>query len=702
MKLHSPFTQKALASLGMVLTLFIGVGQAQVDRSHAPEAGPAPQLNIGTSTQLELSNGLKVIVVENHKTPSVSWNLTLDFPPFLEGDKAGLQEMVSATLAGGTPIRGKAQIAEDVEFLGATFNASSDGFYARSLSKHSEALMDIVADAVLHPSFPEEELEKARKQVLSSLANAPTSPGSIASNLVASVNFGPEHPYGEITTEESISSITRDDLVAYHNTYFRPNVGYLIVVGDITPEDVQRIGERVFAGWRRGDIPFFRVPTPKLPTGNQVRFAQLEGAVQSTINITQPVPLPPSHPDAMAVAVMNSILGGGAFSGRLMQNLREDKAFTYGARSSLNSDPVCGQFLAYADVRTEVTDSAVVEFLYEINRIRTTLVDSVDLASTKSFMAGSFARSLESPGTVARFALNIARYGLQDDHYTTYLQRLDAVTAEDVQRVAKSFLKSNNLNICIVGNPSILESLRVFDDAEGVDLYDAFGQAIIPRSPAPEGVTAQSVVNAYYEAIGGAKAWKKVAGLETLGSIEFGMGMSLEHKESKQFSKKNRAMRTELAMAGQGVMTRIVTESGGEELQMGQVSRMESDEVETALQAMSPARFMDMLGKEWHADVLGSEPFKGEPTWVVEFSRENVVETHWFGASDGLLKQSKRPSLDGGMQVEQFNHYLPFGDLGLKLPSEKITSVAGQTMTVRLAKATFNPAFAPDMFTLTP
>ncbi|MDA0728784.1 MAG: pitrilysin family protein [Bacteroidetes bacterium] len=702
MNLQSHFTRNAWASLGMLLAISIGSGRAQVDRSHAPEAGPAPQLNIGTSTQFELSNGLKVIVVENHKTPSVSWNLTLDFPPFLEGDKAGLQEMVGATLAGGTSTRSKAEIAEDVEFLGASFNASSDGFYARSLSKHSEALMDIVADAVLHPSFPEDEVEKARKQKLSSLANTATSPGSIASNLVAAINFGPDHPYGEITTEESVSSITRDDLLAYHKTYFRPNVGYLIVVGDITPDDVKRVGERVFAGWRRGDIPFYRVPTPKLPTGNQVRFAELDGAVQSTINITQPVPLPPSHPDAMAVAVMNSILGGGAFSGRLMQNLREDKAYTYGARSSLNSDPVCGQFLAYADVRTEVTDSAVVEFLHEINRIRTTLVDSVDLASTKSFMAGSFARSLESPGTVARFALNIARYGLQDDHYTTYLQRLEAVTVDDVQRVAKSFLKSNNLNICIVGNPSILDKLRPFDESEGVDLFDAFGHAVIPRTPAPEGVTAQSVINAYYEAIGGAKAWKKVAGMETFGSIEFGMGMSLEHKESKQFGKKNRAIRTELAMAGQGVMTRIVTESGGEELQMGQVSRMEPSEVDMSLQAMSPSRFMDMLGKDWQAVVLGSEPFKGEPTVVVEFSQDHVVETHWFGISDGLLKQSKRPSLDGGTQVEQFNHYLPFGDLGLKLPSEKVTSVSGQTMTIRLAKATFNPIFEADTFKLTP
>ena len=172
-----------------------------------------------------------------------------------------------------------------------------------------------------------------------------------------------------------------------------------------------------FGSWEKSDIPYHRWETPALPQGNKVCVAPLDGSVQSLLKLTHIVNLRPESEDAIPVSVMNSILGGGAFSGRLMQNLREDKAFTYGARSSLSTDPIVGDFVAYADVRNEVTDSAVTEFLIEIRRMANEPVDSSTLAMTKSYMTGSFARSLENPSTVARFALNIEKYGLPADYY---------------------------------------------------------------------------------------------------------------------------------------------------------------------------------------------------------------------------------------------------------------------------------------------
>ena len=570
----------------------------QVDRSKAPEAGPAPELKIGTPTKLKLDNGLQVIVVENHRMPAVSWNMTLDYPPFLETEKAGLTSIASDMMSAGTETRTKAQIAEDVEFLGASFRANAKGFFASSLSKHTGDLLRIVSDAILNPTFPEEELEKVKKQVSSGLANTPTSPGEIAGNLVSATNFGSLHPYGEVMTEETLENISRQDLVEYHKTYFRPNAAYLIVVGDITPDEAYAKANAHFGKWYRGDIPYTRIMPAKFPTGNQVRFAAVEGAVQSTINITQPVPFPPGHPDAAAIQLMNSILGGGAFSGRLMQNLREDKAFTYGARCSLSADPVTAQFIAYADVRSEVTDSALVEFMAEINRIRDEQVDSTELATAKAFLSGSFARSLENEGTVARFALNIERYDLPEDYYQTYLQRLDAVTVEDIQRVAKNMLKPNNLNICVVGSPDILDKLRPFDAGNGIDQYDAFGRVRIPRTDAPAGTTVEGVVSRHFDAIGGAKAWSKLSGMTTEGSVEFGAGMSLQHREDKRFSKKAQAMRTELAMAGQPVMIRAIQPEGGQELQMGNVSDMDAEAVAMMMDYLSPIR-LSKMDKAW-------------------------------------------------------------------------------------------------------
>ena len=690
------------ASLFAMACAVSALSWGQVDRSKAPEAGPAPELKIGTPTKLKLDNGLQVIVVENHRMPAVTWSMTLDYPPFLEGNKAGLTSIVSDMMGSGTETRTKAQIAEEVEFLGASFRSSATGFFASSLSKHTGDLLRIVSDAVLHPSFPEEELEKVKKQVSSGLANTPTSPGDIASNLVAATNFGSLHPYGEVMTEESLEEITREDLIAYHKTYFRPNIAYLIVVGDITPDEAYAKANSHFGKWFRGDIPYTRIMPAKYPTGNQVRFAGIDGAVQSSINITQPVPFPPGHPDAAAIQLMNSILGGGAFSGRLMQNLREDKAFTYGARSSLSADPVTAEFTAYANVRTEVTDSALVEFMAEINRIRDTKVDSAELATAKAFMSGSFARSLENEGTVARFALNIERYDLPDDYYQTYLQRLEAVTVEDIQRVAQNMLKPNNLNICVVGSPDILDKLRAFDAGGGIDQYDAFGRVRIPRTDAPAGTTVAGVVNRHFDAIGGAKAWSKLTGLTTTGSVEFGGGMSLQHSESKRFSKKDPAVRTELAMAGQAVMIRAISGGQGQELQMGATSDMDAATVATMLDYHSPIRLTRMEKNGFSSAVLGQEEVAGQMCIVLEFTKGEAVETYWFRTEDGLLIQQRRPALDGTMALESLDQYLAFGDNGLKLAATKSSTVAGQSMTVRIAAATFNPEFAANAFELQP
>ena len=686
-----------------VLACAVGASSwGQLDRSKAPEAGPAPELKIGTPTKLKLDNGLQVIVVENHRMPAVSWNMTLDYPPFLEGNKAGLTGIVSSMMSSGTETRTKAQIAEDVEFLGASFSANAKGFFASSLSKHTGDLLRIVSDAILKPSFPQEELDKVKKQAMSGLANTATSPGEIASNVVAATNYGALHPYGEVMTEATLENITRDDVVEYHKTYFRPNAAFLIVVGDITPDEAYAKANAHFGNWYRGDIPYTRIMPAKFPAGNQVRFAAIEGAVQSTINITQPVPFPPGHPDAAAIQVMNSILGGGAFSGRLMQNLREDKAFTYGARCSLSADPVTAEFIAYADVRTEVTDSALVEFLAEINRIRDEQVDSTELATAKAFLSGSFARSLENEGTVARFALNIERYDLPEDYYQTYLQRLDEVTIEDVQRVAKNMIKPNNLNICVVGSPDILDDLRAFDASQGIDQYDPFGQVRIPRTDAPAGTTVEGVVSRHFDAIGGAKAWGKLTGMSTEGSVEFGGGMSLQHKEVKRFSKKSAAVRTELSMAGQPVMIRAVQGSGGQEMQMGTVSDMDPVNVAMMLDYLAPLRLQRMSKLGFAGEVLGQEEVAGELSTVVEFTRDGVQETYWFRASDGLLIQQRRPALDGSNVTETLGQYIPFGELGLQLPATRTSNVAGQTMTIRVAAASFNPEFADNAFDLQP
>ena len=537
-----------------------------------------------------------------------------------------------------------------------------------------------------------------KTQMGSNLANIGTSPGAISANLVAAVNYGELHPYGEVMTEESLEAIAQEDLQAYHRKYFRPNVAYLIAIGDITPAEAQAKANKHFGTWRRSNIPFERALPPAMPKGMEVHFAPVEGAVQSTINVTHAIPFPPGHPDAAAAQVANSILGGGVFSGRLMQNLREDKAFTYGARSSLRTDPVMGQFSAYADVRTEVSDSAVVEFLYEIARIRNTQPDSTEMFTAKASLVGSFARSLESPGTVARFALNTSRYHLPKDHYQTYLARLEAVTAEDVQRVAQDLIRFNNVNICVVGAPEVMEKLEVFDNHQGIDVYDAFGRRQVPREDAPADLTVDDVLKRHFEAIGGKKAWSKVKTMMAEGSAEFGVGLNLQFRESIRLVKGNRAKRTEMLMSNQPVMVQLVTETAGSQSAMGETNAMDADELALQLSDLSPVRLLGLKKEGYSSRILGVEALDGIPCTLLEFTRDGVAETYWFGNEDGLMLQSKKPTGDGSFLVERLDLYLPQGEKALKVASSRKSVVDGQPIHQRTIRVTFDVELDDSIF----
>lgn len=487
-------------------------------RKTAPAPAAARDIKLGDYSSFDLANGLKVIVVENHKLPRVAYQLSLNNDPLIEGDKTGFTSFAGDLMSKGTKTKSKSQIDEAIDFIGANLSTSSSGVFATSLKKHSEKLLDIMSDVLYNPTFPKEEFEKLRKRTASGLATAKTNPEAIASNLRSVVNFGKAHPYGEVQTDETIKNITIDDCKNYYNTYFKPNNAYLVIVGDITPAEAKVQAEKYFGKWEKGtNIPGAKYNKPEEPKGAQVRFAHKDGAVQSLVNISYFVDLKPGSENAIKASLMNSILGGGIFSGRLMQNLREKKGYTYGARSSLNSDKLLGSFYAFANVRNAVTDSSVTEFLHEMKRIVAEPVSENDLKLAKTSTAGNFGRSLESPQTIANFALNTFRYNLPKDYYTNYLKNVDAVTVADIQMAAKQYIKPENCNIIVVGNKDdVADKLKKFDADGEVDFYDAFGKKLENKKvELSADVTAQSVIDDYIDAIGGAAKLKAVKSLYT-------------------------------------------------------------------------------------------------------------------------------------------------------------------------------------------
>ncbi|MFT5168927.1 MAG: zinc protease, partial [Saprospiraceae bacterium] len=291
-------------------------------RTKSPTPGPAPKIQLGSYEQFELGNGLKVIVVENNKLPRVTFSLSLEADPFMENDHIGAAEIAGQLMSHGTTTRTKAQIDEEVDFMGATLNSSFSGMYAASLKKHTDNLLQVMSDVLLNPGFSAEEFEKVKKQTLSGLASSKDDPNAIAGNVASVLRYGKDHPYGEIVTEETVANITLDNCKDYYKNYYRPNVAYLVVVGDIKTKDAKTLVEKYFSKWQKEIVPTFDFVKPVMPETTTIDFVNKPGAVQSVINVTYPIEFQTGSPDAIKAAVMNTLLGG-FFRSRLNGNLRE-------------------------------------------------------------------------------------------------------------------------------------------------------------------------------------------------------------------------------------------------------------------------------------------------------------------------------------------------------------------------------------------
>ena len=482
---------------------------AQVDRSKRPEPAAAREIKIGDYESFTLKNGLKVIVVENDKLPTVAWTLSLNTGPITEGDKSGLAGMFGQVMRAGTTSKSKEVLDEEIDFMGASVNAGATSMSAFSLSKYKEDVLKLMTDVLYNPAFPEDELEKVKKQTITGLASAKDDPNSISGTISSIVNYGKEHTYGEMTTEETVTNITIEDVRNHYKKYFKPNIAYLVVVGDISKKDAQKLVKKYFSDWKEGDFTPENFVQPASVTKTNVNIVDKASAVQSVINITYPIDNKPGTADVTKLSVLNQILGGSA-SARLFTNLREDKGYTYGAYSSIGSSRYSATFSANASVRNEVTDSALVEFFNEMNRIRTELVTQEELDLAKNSLRGSFARSLESRSTVAQFALNTQLNNLPEDYYATYLKRLDAITAKDIQEVAMKYIRPDKANVIVVGKAEeIAPKLKQFGP---ITYYDVDGNEVDPEAQkaAVGSVDAKAIIDKYVLAIGGVEKLESV------------------------------------------------------------------------------------------------------------------------------------------------------------------------------------------------
>jgi len=616
-------------------------------RANPPKAGPAPSIELGDFQDFKLDNGLRVIVVENNKLPRVSYQLFVDVPPHLEGKYAGTQSMVGDMLRRATSTKSKEEIDEAIDFIGANLSTSGQGAFGSTISKYKETLLDMMAEVVLDARFPAEEFAKVKSEAEANLASQLGNPGAVAGRVQSVLTYGADHPYGELTTEESLKNITVDVVKNYYDAYFVPNRSYLVMVGDLTRAEAEKLAKGAFSDWKEKEVVTPAIATPTRPTGVTVNFVPRAGSVQSNIIISHPVDVKPGTEKAIEASIANSILGSG-FGGRLFQNLREDKAYTYGANSSVRPSEVIGQFSAFSDVRNEVTDSAVTEFMMELNKISIEEVTDDELARTKSQIAGSFGRALESPNRIARYALNTIRYGLDRDYYPNYLKEVADIDKEDVLDVAVEVINPMaGTNIIVVGDKAVAEKLAKFATDGKVRYFDANGKTVnMEDMAAPTDVTPKQIIEGYIKAIGGKDAIMKVKNFSSTMEASV-QGQTMTQTIAKADGNK---IASSMTMMGMTMMDQKYNDGKATMMQQGQKVPLD----DAAIAAMSAeaelfpvAALLNDLSK---VTLEGTESINGKPALVLSVMGADGNATKRYFDKESML-QVRQVQQQGPMTI---------------------------------------------------
>ncbi len=688
----------ALASISWAQTL---------DRSIKPKPGPAPEIKLGKSESFTLPNGLQVFVVENHKLPTISCSIELDIRPELQGEMNGYRDIMSELLLSGTTTRSKDKLNGEIDQMGANISVSDEYMYGSGLKKYSEKIFELMADIAMNAKISQEELDKTKKRTISSLETEKNEPDAMVANVSKVVNYGKNHPYGEVASEESVKKITMDQCMKYYKTYFRPNVAYMAIVGDITAAEIKPLIEKYFGKWEKANVPVTTYSIPALAVGEtpnrvtKVAFAPRTAAVQSVVSVTYPVNLKPGSPDVIKAKVANTILGGGS-QGRLFLDLREKHAWTYGAYSSLQEDVLGGNFSATVQCRNVVSDSAVGALLDEMKMMQTERVSDTALQNSITYLSGNFAIALEDPKRVAQFAINIERYHMPKDYYQNYLKNLSAVTADDVMEMSKRYIKPEKANIVVAGSKEeVADKLAKYSADGKIDYYDYAGKTIVPAETmaAPTGMTADEVYKKFIAAMGGEKAFNSIKDMKVIGTSVM-QGMPLTITEVKKAPNKWKQS-IEYTMGGKTMVAQKQVYNGktGYQEAQGQKADLTGDDLEEVIQSA------DIAG-ELHSDkygikrtLKGLESVNGSNAYVLSVvDGKGKKSTEYYDANTFLLVKK----VQGEGDKLQISDYLDYREVpgtgGYKIPYKVTETAGGQSFSETVTTVEVNKGIADTEF----
>jgi zinc protease len=469
-----------------VLLLLSSAPSAQqaLDRKKVPAPARTPELRVPAWTKSTLANGAELMVSEKHDLPLIAFSITFlgGADQFEPAGKQSVASLTAALLSEGTRTRDAEALSNALQLLGTSVTASVTGesgsISFRSTAATFPATLDILADMLVNPIFPEVGLERLRGQRLVQLTQARAQPGAIASRVFPRIVYGAEHPYGRVVTEESLKAVTRADLVAFHKAYYQPGRALITVVGDTTAAAAKPVIEKALAPWTKGgERPAFTFPAVAEPRATTIFLVDKPGAAQSTFAIGRPGPAR-NTPDFYALQVMNTMLGG-MFQSRLNANIREDKGYSYGVSSSFGYGKGPGPFRTGGDIVTEKSDAALVEFMKELRGILGGRpITDEELSVAKDALIQRLPGTFASVSSINGALTTLWVQNLPDDYYRDYTKRIAAITKDDVLRVAKQYVTVDKLAIVIVGDRSVIEGPLKATGIAPIVLYDVEGNPV--------------------------------------------------------------------------------------------------------------------------------------------------------------------------------------------------------------------------------
>lgn len=661
---------------------------AQIDRTKQPKPGPASTINLGTPKAFTLKNGLRVMVVENHKLPSVSATLLIDNPPKSFGNKKGVESFVGGMLGTGSTNIKKEDFDKEIDYLGANISFGNSNASASSLSKYFPRVLELMADAAFNPIFDQGEFDKQMNQAVTGIKNSQKSVTAIARRVETALSYGINHPSGEFATEETLKNVKLQDVKDLYNTYFKPNNAYLVIIGDVNYKDIKSKVTKLFSVWKKGEIPTANIPVVKNLEHAAINFIDMPNAVQSEISVINTVKLKLSDKDYFSALLANYILGGGG-TARLYNNLREDKGYTYGAYSGIGNSRYDTRFRATAAVRNMVTDSAVVEIMKEINTIRYQPVTAEELKIAKASYTGSFVRALERPSTIANYALNIERLNLDKDFYKNYLKNLNAVTIEDIQKAAYKFFKGNKARIVITGKGiDVLKNLENLNYE--ISYFDKNAKSTTKpkmNMPIPAGMTAANVVDNYFKAIGGREKTKAIKSVVSSSNATV-QGMSINLTTKIAAPNKSSAV---VSGMGQVFSKQIFDGVKGYAEVQGRRTELTGDQLEDAKK--NAIIFKDDIYKSGKLDRIVN--LEGNSAYVIISGKTEA----YYDVKSGLKVREVVTANAGGKEVKNPINYSDYKAVnGVKFPHKMSMKMGPMSMEFVVKEIKVNEGVTAEDF----